>query len=845
MADRALVVHATHLLFTGSQVSGDPAGALAAAVGALRRAIAFKEPARAVAVFEADPATKGWPPSLPAQHELFPEVLAGHGVRSVKAAASIQVVASYVQAARDDGLDVVVVGSDKRLAQLVTGDVWWYDAYKRVRYTPELVRKRFEVPPDVVAGWLALVGDRDALPGVKGVGKKGATEFITAHGSPAEALENPEALEGRTGKALRASLDDARVQLARATLDRDRPLPMPWGDLSWTAPDAADLNALYGRLGFHHLLEAAGPRIETRVCESREDVASLLLALKGAPAVLAVTEDPSAARGALVGLVFAAAEVAGYVPVDLLGEVRSWLEDPGKEKVGHDTKSLRVAVARRGIALRGVVGDSEVGSHLTDPTGLAPHDLDRIARRVLHRAVPEVDVTRGVGRARKRWGAMGSEDVAAHWGPWAAASDALWRRFAPGLDAARLEEAMALGETLARMERRGFACDAADLARSAEDFKALGADLEGEIHALAGREFNVGSTKQLGSVLYEDLGLPVMKRTKTGWSTATSALERIEGAHPIVPLVMRWRLVKWLRSTWTDALTRAIDADGRIHATFHHARSFSGRVIVSSPDLGRVPGRTPEMNRIRHAFHAPEGRTLLSVDYDQLGLYVLAHLSGDAELVKALSEGADLHRITAAAVLDVDPDALTHEQRQMGKVTNFATFAGQGASALALQLGVDAAEAKRIIARFFDHYSGVRDFQDGEVANAREHGWIETIAGRRQQVAGFDSLDNALRSYADRVGRRATHEGSVADVTRRALLATDRALREARLTAFPVLQMLDEVLFEVPTHQLDDVLRVTVEAMRGTYDLRVPLRVTAKVGARWGAMEPIEVPPRG
>ncbi len=844
MSGRALVVHATHLLFMGSQVSGDPGHALGAAVGALRRALAFKEPARAVAVLDDAPDLAAWPAPARPLHDLLPRVLEAHGVPTVRAADAIQVVASYVQAALDDGLDVVVVGSDKRLAQLVAADVWWYDAYKRVRYTPELVRKRFEVLPDVVAGWLALVGDRDALPGVKGIGKKGATELIRARGSLDAALAAVDELEGRTGKALRAAHDDAVRELGRAVLDRARPLPVALDDLPFTPPTAEDLNALYAELGFHHLVEAEGPRIDTRVCDTPEAVAALLAALGRPPAVLAVTGDPSAARGELVGLALARGDVAGYVPLSRIEALQAMLEDPSEPKVGHDTKSLRVALARVGITLAGVVGDSEVGSHLTDPTGLAPHDLPDVARRVLHLAVPEHDATRGVGRARRRWAGMKPATVAGHWGPWASASDALWQRFAPGLDAARLAETLALGETLAGMELRGFACDADDLARSAADFAKLGEEVQGRIHALAGREFNVGSTKQLGSVLYEDLGLPVMKRTKTGWSTATSALERIEGAHPIVPLVMRWRRVRWLRSTWTDALTKAIDPDGRIRATFHHARSFSGRVIVSNPDLGRVPGRTPEMVRIRHAFHAPPGSTLLSVDYDQLGLYVLAHLSGDDELCGSLRRGADLHRITASAVLGVDHDAMTHDERQIGKVVNFATFAGQGASALALQLGVAAAEAKTIIAKFYEHYWGVKAFQDGEVEKARRRGFIETIAGRRQQVSGFESLDNALRSYADRVGRRATHEGSVADVTRRALLATDVALRDAGLRAFPVLQMLDEVLFEVPEDEVEDALAVTVTAMRGTYDLRIPLRVTATVGDRWGAMQPIDVPPR-
>ena len=842
--DRALVVCATNLLLGGFEASSDPAAALGAATGALRRALAFRDPAVAVALVDADPAFGDLPASVRDQHDRLPGLLETHGFTVVPADDPVPLAASYVHAAREAGFDAMVVATDKRLAQLVAGDVWWNDPYKRVRYTPELVRKRFEVGPDAVAGWLALVGDRATLGGVKGLGKKGATDLCAAFGSIEAAVERADEAEGRAGKALRASLDDARLQLDRATLKRDLPLPVPWSELAWTAPAVEDLNALYRDLGFHHLLADEGPAVATTLADSPDAVAALLASLDAAlpVAVLAVTEDPAPARGALVGLALAQGDVRAYVPVAQLDTLRPWLEDAAVLKTGHATKSVVVALDRLGVTFAGIAGDSESESHLVDPTGLAPHDLDDLARRVLQRPVEPVDTVRGVGKRRRAWGALKPARVAQHIGPWAAAAFDLHERFAPRVDPAQLDEYLALGAVLARMERNGIACDADDLAASAADFSRIEEETAAGIHALAGREFNVGSTKQLGSVLYEDLGLPVTKRTKTGWSTATAALERIEHAHPIVPLVMKWRLVRWLRGTWAEALTAAIDDDGRIRATFHHARSFSGRIICSHPDLGRVPGRTPEMIRIRHAFYAPPGKVLLSVDYDQLGLYVLAHLSGDPELVRALEAGDDLHTITAAAVLQVPRDEVDAERRQIGKVTNFATFAGQGASALALQLGVDAAEAKDVIARFYAHYAGVDAFQQGEERQARELGYVETIGGRRQLVSGFDSRDSALRSYAERVGRRATHEGSVADVTRRALLHSERAIRDAGLGGFPLHQLLDEVLFEGPEEEVEATTKLVADAMRSVYALRVPLRVAAKAGARWGHLEEIPIP---
>lgn len=845
MSERALLVHATHLLQTGAAVASDPAGALSGVIGAVRRALAFKDPEVAVALLDEAPDWGELPAVVQEQHTLLAEVLRAHGFAILTAPEPIHLVAAYTAAALESGRDVIVVGSDKRLAQLVWADrVWWYDAFKRVRYTPESVRKRFEVGPAQVAGWLALVGDRDSLPGVPGVGKKGATTLLSEHDSVEAALEVLDQLAGRTGKALQADPEAVRRELGRAHLDADRRLPVPIEELRWKPPETEALNRLYSRLGLHRFLESAASSTTTTVCASAEAALAALDGLgEGPTVVLPISEDPSPARGELVGVALSRGHGrAAWVPRSALEGLRAWLADATVPKLGHDTKGAWVALDKAGFALRGVIGDTECASHLHDSAGFAPHDLPDIVPKVLHRPLAGHDEARGVGRRRRPWGALKPQAAADHHGAWAIATADLWAYLGPRTDPAQLAEYFALGEVLAGMERRGVACDVADLQASAADFLRLATEVEGEIHALAGKEFNVGSTKQLGEVLFADLELPIVKRTKTGWSTASDALERIEQAHPIVPLVLRWRRMRWLRTTWSEALQKAVDPDGRVRGTFHHARSFSGRIICSHPDLTRVPGRTPEMTRIRHAFHAPAGRVLLSVDYDQLGLYMLAHLSGDPALCEPLRDGGDLHRITAATVLCKDIDALTVDERQIGKVVNFATFAGQGASALALQLGVSAADAKAIIARFFDHYRGVRAFQDGQLAFAREHGYVETIGGRRWPIGGFDSMDPMLRSYADRGARRSTHEGSVADITRWALLHSDRAMKAAGLTGFPILQMLDEVLFEVPREELEETLRVTAEAMRTVAQLRVPLRVSAKAGERWGSLQPMAAP---
>jgi DNA polymerase I len=857
MAPRTLIVHATHLLGRGflvvstdrSSDAGEPTNALFAVTRALTRALGQKTPDHAVAVLDTAHPLEAAPPALRSQLEALPALLQAHGLSVVASPHAADLVASYTQAALDAGHDVVVVGSEKRLAQLVGDRVWWYDAYKDVRYTPELVKKRFEVAPGEVAAWLALVGDDDVLPGIDGIGKKGATDLVGAFGSVEAAVARADEVEGRTGKMLRASLAAAATEIARARLDRTQPLPVPLAELEYAAPAPAALNALYARLGFLELLgsEPADTPVELSICDTAELAREALARLDRAPVALhALIDDPSPARGALAGLCLARGDGhAIYFPFAGQGRVLespavlgAWLADPERPKVGHDVKAAVVALARRDVPVAGVVGDSACASHLSEPSNWAPHDLATVARQRLRRAVAEEDDVRGVGRARKAWSAMPVERAAAFAAGHADAALAAWRSFEPDVRGPLLDEYLALSDTLVRMELHGIACDRADLLAAGDDFTKMAAELEARIHELAGKPFNLGSTKQLGSVLYEDLGLPIVKRTKTGWSTATEALERIEHAHPIVALVIRWRELDRLKDSWVDALAGAIDDDGRVRSTFHPARSFSGRIVSTQPDLDRVPGRTPEMQRIRRAFRAPPGSTILSVDYNQLGLHVLAHLSRDPALTEPLRQRDDLHRLTAAAVLDVAPDAVSADERQKGKVVNFATFAGQGASALALILGIPAQEAKAIIARFDRRYAVVRAFQEEELQRARDQGFVQTLAGRRWPIGGLAALDPELRSYAERLGRRATLEGSVADVSRRGLLRADQALRAAGLRARPLLQVHDEVLFEVPDDELDASAAVAAEAMRTAFDLEVPLRVGTEAGPSWAELAP-------
>ncbi|MFL5322584.1 MAG: DNA polymerase [Myxococcaceae bacterium] len=842
MSERTLILSATNVLARGFLVvptdrrsrDGAPVNGLFAVASAVLQALSWKAPSRAIAVI--DRKSRDWPELLVPQLERLPQLLEVLGFRVVETADEQHVVATYCRAALQRGDDVVIVGADKRYAQLVSDRVWWYDSNKDARYTPEIVRKRFGVGPDRVADWLALVGDDDQVPGIKGIGAKGATGLLEAHATIEDALKGE--LEGRLRKALDAASAELPEHLARARLS-DRPLPVELEDATYSGFDSARLNAEFEALGFVELLLSTAEATKVTVCRTVEEVAAALKTLgSGQLSFFPLIED---ADEAVQGVAVSAGEGAAfYVETESPGfsALTAWLKDERAPKSGHDLVGARVAFSREGIELRGITYDSACASHLTQPSGWAPHELWLVARQALGRSLQTDDEVLGTGTHRKSWSDLTVEVASRIAAERADASAAISKRLETGVEPRLMEEYLAISDVLVRMELLGVAVDVQQLDRAEASFERIEQELSAEIEKLAGHSFNINSSAQLGKVLFEELKLPVVSHTKTGYSTSNDALERVEHAHPIVSRVLRWRLVRRLGDSWVRPLRRSIHADGRVHSRFYPARSFDGQIISTNPDLSRVPGRTPEMAEIRRAFVAKPGRLLMSVDFSQLGLYVLAHLTKDPALVDPLRDRADMHRLTAAAVLEKKPEDITTDERQLGKVINFATFAGQGASALALQLGVSAAEAKEYLARFDRRYAKVREFQDEQLRLAKERGYITTLAGRHWPIGGLESLDSQLRSYAERMARRGTHEGSVADVSRRALLDADRAIQKAGLSAFPIVEVVDEVLFEVGESELEQSARVCSEAMRNAFKLEVPLVTGVWVGKNWADLEP-------
>lgn len=846
MTERTLILSATNVLARGFLVvptdrlapDGAPVNGLFAVTRAVFQALSWKAPSRAIAVI--DRKSRQWPELLVPQLERLASLLEVLGFQVVEGADEPHLVATYARAALQRGDDVVIVGADKRYAQLVSSRVWWYDSNKDARYTPEIVRKRFGLGPDRVADWLAMVGDDDQVPGIKGIGAKGATGLLETYATVEAALQG--VLEGRLRKALDAAGPELPEHLARARLS-DRPMPLPLEDCKHTPADSTRLNAELTEFGFVELLRSTAEATKVSLCRTADEVEAALNAL-GANRLsfCALIEDPEDGRERVHGAAVAAGQGrALYVESKSPGwaALVTWLQDKERPKAGHDLVGTRVAFQREGVDVRGVTYDSACASHLTQPSGWSPHELWSVARQVLGRSLAADDEVRGTGTQRKRWAELSTEDASRTAADRADASAAISDRLEPGVDPRLMSEYLELSDVLVRMELFGIAIDTKQLDSAEASFERIEQQLQAEIEELAGHTFNINSSVQLGAVLFEELKLPIVSHTKTGYSTANEALERIEHAHPIVSRVLRWRGVRRLGDSWVRPLRRTVHPDGRVHSRFYPARSFSGQIVSTHPDLSRVPGRTQEMAEIRRAFVARPGRLLMSVDFSQLGLYVLAHLTKDPALVEPLRQRADVHQLTAAAVLERRPEDVTQDERQLGKVINFATFAGQGASALALQLGVTAADAKEYLARFDRRYAQVRAFQDEAFRLARERGYLTTLAGRRWPIGGLESLDSQLRSYAERLARRGTHEGSVADVSRRALLEADRAIRKAGLSACPIVEVVDEVLFEVAESELEQSARVCSEAMRNAFVLEVPLVTFVWVGKNWADLEPL------
>jgi DNA polymerase I len=884
VGERVVLVDGTGLLYRAfhaipanlKTTGGLPTNALYGFAQMFRKVLAGRLPASGAVVFDAPggsfrhgllPSYKGARPPMPeglvAQLPHVDRLVAAHGFPIVRVPGieADDVIATLCERALAAGHDVYVISGDKDLAQLVGDDVRMLDPTKEVLYDADTVFRKWGVRPERLPDLLGLAGDAvDGIPGVPGIGAKTAAALIAEHGSLPAALDAADAgMAGRTGTLLRKHRTGAELSLRLATVLRDVALPVGLEDLAITVPPPEAIDGVYLELEFWSLLSpaAAGalPKqsgVRYFVCDTPEMAAAALQNECTGPnpvAVHVLFELPDPLRGDLVGIALSKGLGDGlYFPfagpgpnlgpggLDLL---RAWLEDPARPKLAHDHKSAIVALALRGVALRGVVGDTALASYLVDPTKHLPHRLEQVAREYLHVGLQPVRGLIGTGKQRRLFAEL-TVDKAGAWACHCAdATGALWglledRLAADGLRDLYDEVDHPLTGVLARMELDGVRIDPAVLARIEDRLVAERKELTEEIARLAGQRFNPGSHRQLGAVLFESLGLPVVKRTKTGYAVDAEVLDELADQHEVIPKVLRWRTVDKLIHTYTDVLQAAVGPDGRIHPTFQQTVGAAGRLITTEPDLQRTPVRTAEFREVRDAFVASEGCALVSADFSQIELRVLAHVTGDEALVAAYREGRDVHRATASALFGVPVDEVTARQRDVGKTVNFATIYGQGALALARQLEIPTAEARKHIVAFFQEYDGVARWRERVVVDAVTNGFVTTVLGRRRYIPELFANDPTKRSYGERIATNSPIQGSAADLCKVAMLRVDEALRRIGSGARLVLQIHDELLLDVPEEEVERVVAEVREAMEGAGGLDVPLVVEVGVGRTWG-----------
>ncbi|MEM1416787.1 MAG: DNA polymerase I [Myxococcota bacterium] len=839
-----------------------------------RKIFGGKRPTRGAVVFdapgrtfrdEAYPEYKAQRPAMPGdlrrQLPSIQRLVETHGFPTLKVEGyeADDVIGTLARAAVEAGHEVHVISGDKDFAQLVSERVRLVDTVRDVSFDPELVRKKWGVPPRQFADYLALVGDKiDNIPGVPGIGQKTAVKLLETHGDVEGILAATDTMKGKRREVLESHAEQARLSLKLATIDQHVPasaLGATLADLAIPDPDPAAIDALYRELEFYSLLsgddakEAAREGDYAALASAGE--AEAYLRELGPAAVLPVHALPSAIHGRLLGIAFApladGGEVGRYLALhgeEGLGDapltaLKVWAEDPERPKVTHDARDLHTLLGKHGVTLRGIAGDTRLGSFLVDPTRDLPHALEQLTKRHLQRTLVPVKELVGGGKKRKALASVARETLATWACHHAGAIASLW----PEIDHALAREgrrelldelSLPMARVLARMQLAGVKVDGEELDRMGAEFEMRKAEVEARIHGLAGRPFNIASSKQLGEVLFDELKLPILKRTKTGYSTAADVLERLAKDHEIAALVLEQRALAKLINTYTRVLKEAIHpGTGRVHASFQQTVGASGRLITTDPDLQRTPIRTGDGRRIRAAFVAPRGSVVLSADWSQIELRILAHITGDDGLREAFREGLDVHRRTAAQIYGVAPDAVTPEQRNVGKTVNFATIYGQGATALGQQLGLPRAEAKALIERYFEAYAGVRAWIDGTVADAHANGYVETLLGRRRYIPELRSNNFSDRGYGERVAANTPIQGSAADLCKLAMLDIDAALEERGMKSRMLLQIHDELVFEAPEDEADALEALVRDRMENAYPLEVPLVVDVGRGASW------------
>ncbi|WP_020208662.1 DNA polymerase I [Gilvimarinus chinensis] len=886
---------AYHALPPLTNSKGEPTGAVKGVINMIRRLLKDYPGSPVAVVFDAKGKTfrdelfaeyKAQRPPMP--DDLRPQVEPIHNI--VKAMGLPLLIEEGVEAddvigtlaaqAKEDGRPVVISTGDKDMAQLVNHRVTLVNTMTGSVLDEDGVREKYGFGPELMIDFLALMGDKvDNIPGVPGVGEKTAKALLQGVGGLNALYENLEAireLDFRGAKKMPEKLQDnkdqAYLSYELATIRLDVPLHISVEDIALGEPDNEQLLALFERMEFKtwvdELTDVSGEG--TKPVELAEEVSvhydtvldessftQWLQQLNSADYFAFDTETTSlhAMEAQIVGVSFAVEPgKAAYVPVAhdyldapeqldrdwVLAQLKPLLEDESKAKVGQNLKYDRNVLANHGITLRGIAWDTMLESYVFNSVA-GRHDMDSLAQRYLDTNTIHFEDIAGKGAKQLTFNQIKIEDAAPY-----AAEDAditlrLHRKLWPDLEKDEslrhvlLDIEMPLVPVLADIERTGVLIDAAQLGKHSKELEQRLVALEREAFDIAGKEFNLSSPKQLGVILFEELELPVVKKTKTGApSTAEDVLQELALDYPLPKLILEYRSLAKLKSTYTDKLPKMINPQsGRVHTSYHQAVAATGRLSSADPNLQNIPIRTEEGRRIRKAFVAPKGYKVLAADYSQIELRIMAHLSKDEGLLHAFAEGLDVHRATAAEVFATELDKVTDEMRRRAKAINFGLIYGMSAFGLGKQLGLPRNEAQGYIDRYFERYPGVARYMDETRALAHEKGYVETLQGRRLYLPEINARNKMLQQAAERTAINAPMQGTAADIIKLAMVSVANWLAESDLDARIVMQVHDELVLEVAEPDAEAVREGLIQRMSEAAELTVPLIVEAEVGDSW------------
>lgn len=757
-------------------------------------------------------------------------------------------------------ISTVIVTGDKDLMQLVDDGICIYDSMKDKWVRAEEVKERFGVAPGFVADVLGLSGDSsDNIPGVPGIGEKTAIKLLQEYGSLDVVLASASSIKGKLGEKLTQFADQARLSRELATIETHVPIEYDLNDFHLSTPDYEALKTLFEELEFRKFLSDAAPQKALsssgyQLVLEEKDLEKLAAELRSSKGFAFDTETTGldVMTAALVGLSLSCrVGESCYIPVGhyYLGvpSQPSWemvkkylkpvMEDPLIPKYAQNAKYDYEILKRHGVEVEGIEVDTLIASYLLNPD--AAHNLDQLAQTYLqHKTTTYKEVT-GTGKKQINFSEVAVEVARDYSCEDADVTYRLVDILMAELKAEALlpvfhEIEMPLIKVLATMEMNGVKVDRQQLQGASREYEKILKSLEQEVHGLAGTEFNLSSPKQLAEILFEKLKLSPVRKTKTGFSTDVDVLTELAKVHDLPKLILRHRSLSKLKSTYLDALVSMINREtGRVHTSFNQTIAATGRLSSSEPNLQNIPIRSEEGKKIREAFIAEEGCVLLSADYSQIELRILAHLSQDKILIQAFAEDRDIHRATAARIFGVSETEVTGSMRSVAKTVNFAVLYGQGAFSLSQQLNIEPGEAERYIRNYFAEHEGVRELREKILAQVRKEKIVKTLFGRLRRFPDIDNPKGNIRAMVERTAFNTVFQGTAADLIKKAMIRIHDRIQREFPEARMILQVHDELVFEVPEKILKPFQQMVKEEMEGAAKLAVPLKVDMGAGKNW------------